>query len=432
MLHVLYTIMDILNYILLFYLVFNILPTRSMLKYSISSIFIIISVFVPVSKDHYTIIFFVLETCLTLFLLKGFNALYFVFFISIFAISDILKLFFLYTMAVFSNQTYDAIASNTMYSFIANTCLTLTIIIIIMRKHLSSFANETIIKLNSTPKYLLFTILLVITRGIVGLLQVLPLFHDMDYFIMNILSLFIIILMLSLFFLYFLLSLTYQRQLFYQHEDELIKQRITDQEKRFSMIRDKDTSMRQFRHDVRNHLSILNDLLIEKKYKEAHEYLSNIETTFEATSYRTFTGVVSVDAVISHYYQQMENNNIKFEWNNSEQVTSCLASSFELCTIFDNLLSNALHVCEDIADNAFNIPVIKVNITIINNHWHIHQTNPISHFVNIGDNGLPKTTKSDKSMHGLGSKNIQSIVNNYHGILKYSQTSDLFCVDIII
>ena len=54
-------------------------------------------------------------------------------------------------------------------------------------------------------------------------------------------------------------------------------------------------------------------------------------------------------------------------------------------------------------------------------------------YVTITEEELEKIkTKKDKTIHGIGSKNIKSITEKYNGVIKYYKCNGLFCVDIII
>lgn len=106
--------------------------------------------------------------------------------------------------------------------------------------------------------------------------------------------------------------------------------------------------------------------------------------------------------------------------------------SFDLCTIFDNLLSNALRACDNVKDSGEPQPEISVSLSVKNGHLIVRQTNTSYTYVNFGDDGLPITTKKDKTIHGIGSKNIKSITEKYNGVIKYYKCNGLFCVDIII
>ena len=50
----------------------------------------------------------------------------------------------------------------------------------------------------------------------------------------------------------------------------------------------------------------------------------------------------------------------------------------------------------------------------------------------LEENPMLKTTKTDKSVHGLGTKNIRKIVEKYSGMMEYREYGNMFLCDILI
>lgn len=436
MLHIIYTILEMINYFLLFYLLFDIQPARKFYRYIIFLILIICSHFIiPASGDNDFFVFFILGILLSFFLLCNIHIINLALFICVSIVDNILTLFFVYSIAIINNLEFDTIATAMPYAVFCNSATTISLIIAVAYRHKRNIDTPLVV-FSHNYQYILLALSLFLADGLIGVLQGLPRYIASSSFILNLLSLFVDIVLLSFFFLWLSLSHAYMKQLFHQHEEELAKQRISDQEKHFELIKHNDETLRKFRHDMRSHMSILNELLSNGLYKEAQEYLSSIGAAFNSADILSFTNIASVDAVISHYMQQMKYNNINFQWNYPVKTSECYASPFELCIIFDNLLSNALQACintnNDSTSNSGTIQTICVDISVKNSHWHIKQTNPVSKPVVINKAGLPISTKSDKSQHGFGCQNIQTIVSKHNGTLQYSQKDNIFKVDIVI
>ena len=50
----------------------------------------------------------------------------------------------------------------------------------------------------------------------------------------------------------------------------------------------------------------------------------------------------------------------------------------------------------------------------------------------LAENPGLETTKEDRSLHGLGTKNIRKIVEKYGGMMEYREEGKLFICDILI
>lgn len=432
LLHTFYTLIEMINYLLFFYIFFGASPTRSTSKYIIFLCNIFAFNILPLNVELDTYVFPVLGFILSIFVLNGDKKENIINFISVFTLNHIFSLLFLYILAIFLNLSFEATAYSLAYCLFANVAVTLCLLITILAKKHMHLHNEPLIIFYSRSYYILLAFSLFIISGIIGTIQALSIFSNIDSFLLNMVSLFFIVLIIVFFIMWIALSNTYRKKLFHQHQEDLARLRISDQEKRFTMIRDSDTALKKFRHDIINHMTILNNLINYQKYSEAAHYLNSIAAAFEKTNCFTFTNIAAVDAVISHYYQQINYKKVKFKWNNSCISMPDNIDSFDLCTIFDNLLSNALRACDNVKDSGEPQPEISVSLSVKNGHLIVRQTNTSYTYVNFGDDGLPITTKKDKTIHGIGSKNIKSITEKYNGVIKYYKCNGLFCVDIII
>lgn len=430
--HLAYLIIEILNYILIFNLTFGIELTKKPFRYFTFIIFLLCFNNIPYSVENDTLAFFLLGILMTFILIDDLKPDKFVMYISIFQLSHIFTLLFVYITAIITLKSFNELATNTLYSLFSSVCSTLFVFLFFLYLRFFKHYCEPLIIFRNRIHYVLLALSLFIITGVIGAIQALASFTELNDLLLNVVSLFIIILIILFFSMWIALSKSFQKQLFLQHQEEIAKLRISDQENRFAIIRDSDTALREFRHDMRSHMSILHELLNSKKYSEASNYLDNIGTAFKQADCITYTGISAVDAIISHHQQQMNYNHIKFKWFNSACSIPNTINAFDLCTIFDNILANALRSCENMPECNSTHPEVTIHISVKNTRLIIHQLNTALAPVIFGADGLPITTKDNKIMHGFGLQNIKHTVTNYNGVLTCSQTNGMFCVDIII
>lgn len=109
---------------------------------------------------------------------------------------------------------------------------------------------------------------------------------------------------------------------------------------------------RSFRHDVKNHLSVLNGLLKSGNTIQAVDYLEKLDTATADLSFPFHTGNPVVDIVLGDKLQLAMANNIRLEVS-LLIPPKCQIDDLDLCVIFTNALDNALHACKELEKDAF-------------------------------------------------------------------------------
>ena len=74
---------------------------------------------------------------------------------------------------------------------------------------------------------------------------------------------------------------------------------------------------------------------------------------------------------------------------------------------------------------------IAIGIFDDNNNLFIKITNPYEGTIKF-KNGLPLTTKKDKSMHGIGLKSIKKLVEDKNGYFKIAVTDNIFTLELLL
>ena len=100
-----------------------------------------------------------------------------------------------------------------------------------------------------------------------------------------------------------------------------------------------------FRHDIRNHLTILSGLLNSGKSKEAKDYLQKLEITSASLSFSYQTGNPVVDILLSEKMGLAQAKEIAVEIS-LVLPTPCMIDDLDLCIIFANALDNAVSACQ--------------------------------------------------------------------------------------
>ncbi len=104
---------------------------------------------------------------------------------------------------------------------------------------------------------------------------------------------------------------------------------------------------KSFRHDIKNHLSVLDGLLKSGKLDESREYLKKLETVSESLAFPYQTGNPVVDILLGE--------KLGFAKEITAEVSlilpkPCAIDDFDLCVLFANALDNAIAACRSSAD----------------------------------------------------------------------------------
>lgn len=179
----------------------------------------------------------------------------------------------------------------------------------------------------------------------------------------------------------------------------------------FEGLKKNEEKVRIFRHDVRAHITAIQKHLDEGNVEKLREYLACIQKQVDTDESKKYTCNIAVDAVINDQVKAMNKKNIKFQYDGCPKIREDI-SDYDLCTIFYNILKNAVEGCEKIEDDE---KCISVNV--LNNGEQL--VVKIENDTILKDKTLYEemfTTKKDIKNHGFGIKSVSAVVKKYNGL----------------
>lgn len=105
-----------------------------------------------------------------------------------------------------------------------------------------------------------------------------------------------------------------------------------------------------FRHDIQNHLSVLDALIDGGKWQESRAYLQKLKTIASALSFPYRTGNPIVDILLSEKLGGADETVVDVSLCIPR---SCAIDDIDLCVIFANALDNALYACRALKSGKF-------------------------------------------------------------------------------
>lgn len=209
-----------------------------------------------------------------------------------------------------------------------------------------------------------------------------------------------------------------------EREREILEQEICMYENQFEMIRQSQINTRSLKHDMKHHLKMLSDLVSSGDKDAALKYLSDMGVFMENSEVFVSSGNERIDSILNYMIGKAKRAGIHITWKIQipEQME---ISTFDINVILSNLLDNALNALSDIPDPTLEI-LMKYDrgvlwINIQNNYRHKQSALHDIHSVFEPENE-----------HGYGLKNIQRIVEKYHGSLSAEGVNDVFNASVLV
>lgn len=194
--------------------------------------------------------------------------------------------------------------------------------------------------------------------------------------------------------------------------NELNQRCLEEQITQYQRLQKKDDAIRAFKHDYQAHMNMINSYLEQNDIQTAKEYIKQIEE-IRAQLYTFSTGNLIVDAILNQYKEIGENEGITIEVVGLVPKTMKI-KEIDLCAIFSNAMKNAFEATLKCSGKR----EIKLDFSNNRGFLFIKIVNPTAENIRIS-NGTLITTKSKKSHHGFGTKNMSRIAENNDGKVEW-------------
>lgn len=180
--------------------------------------------------------------------------------------------------------------------------------------------------------------------------------------------------------------------------------------------------MNSFRHDVRNQLDMIYELLKHESKSCINEYAERLERNLDSRVYSR-TGNIELDSILNLKLSQAKQKGIQISCE-SDIPGDLQLNASDLMVILGNLLDNSITAAEKVKDN----PFIKVGVSYSKGMLFISIEN--AYFGKIIEiNGHLLTTKNNKEHHGYGLSNVRKVLEAYHGMIEFEHTKNIFRID---
>ncbi len=199
----------------------------------------------------------------------------------------------------------------------------------------------------------------------------------------------------------------------------------------FQQYKQAQEETRRFRHDIRNNLLCMNEMLRSGRTEEAADYLQNLLDTADTLSARYVSGDEILDCILSAKAGVMAQKDILF------RLDGVLAGGLpwkpiDVCSVFANALDNAIEACEQLPPEQ---RMISMKLKATPQFWFVRIENTVAKEVDVSRLFHEKggyTSKSNSGRHGIGTYNMKHTVESYGGIVKAECRDHQFMLELII
>lgn len=207
-------------------------------------------------------------------------------------------------------------------------------------------------------------------------------------------------------------------------EQSLLERQILLYANQLEVLTQSDVKVTAFRHDMKNHLADLAVMAKMQKNKDIEEYIREMGVYMENPKEFVSTGNGAVDSLMNYLLGRAKEQLHKVECEIAIPA-GLKISAFNLNVILGNLIENAIEASARSEEKWLFIEIFYEKGMLF-----INIRNSFSHELNVQDKGFV-STKQEQG-HGIGLKNVEKMVENYHGTMEISNTENSFEVDVIL
>lgn len=198
-----------------------------------------------------------------------------------------------------------------------------------------------------------------------------------------------------------------------RRSEKELSEYIDIQRRGYDRVVRKMESIREYRHDMRHHLVVIEGLAKQGECDKIIEYTSNLNGSFGEPDGMSCCRNPEINAVLSEYISHAESAGCRITHNLALPEMLPFEEN-DVCLVLANAVDNAINACSELPEEKR-----YINISAVYEDGHrllVSVENPCSRSLKFDENGLPVTDEySDE--HGIGLRSVKRIAEKYNGFL---------------
>jgi len=168
-----------------------------------------------------------------------------------------------------------------------------------------------------------------------------------------------------------------------------------------------------FRHDIKNHLNIIKELLKSNKLQQALKYIGDMENITADISFPYNTNNAVLDILLKNKFGIAVRSSINV-YSSLYLPYPCSISDIDFCIILSNAIDNALNACKTVSSEKY----INIKGNIQGDFILIEVKNSIEHKIALKE--------------GIGLKNIKMVAEKYNGAVNINISDNEFILSVLL
>ena len=209
-----------------------------------------------------------------------------------------------------------------------------------------------------------------------------------------------------------------------QTGQELVLNQVSDMKKHIGEVEKLYQDIRSLRHDMGNHIQILEHLVAENHMDDAAEYMEHLKKEWNEISPEIKTGSPVLDVIFMEKLREAKERQIRFT-SDFHYPKDTKLNAFDLSVILNNALNNCM---ENVSGEN---PYISITSFRKNSIFMITIKNSYEGTLKYKESDLPETKKSGKE-HGIGLHNIRRVARMYLGDISLEQENQEVVLSIML
>lgn len=210
--------------------------------------------------------------------------------------------------------------------------------------------------------------------------------------------------------------LIYQKMRQYQREERehaALAGQLEDMKQHIRQVEGLHREIRGMKHDMGNHVTVLENLILQDQQEEAAQYLAMLKNRLQEVAWEVRSGNPVTDVILSQKQREASEQGIRFRCEFFYPQGNI--NAFDMSIILNNALSNAIEAAAGCRE-----PYVCLRSCSRKNAYLIDIVNSYEGCLTIDEESrLPATTKG--AGHGFGLRNIRRVAEKYQGDMDICQ-----------
>lgn len=207
-----------------------------------------------------------------------------------------------------------------------------------------------------------------------------------------------------------------------------VSAQLNIQQQEYEDIRRKIELGRNYRHDMRHHLTVLKNLADGQNNEEITQYISELEGKIQEAEQETYCENPTVNAVLSSYIGRGKKAGYMVK-SKIDIPTKLPYDVLDICSVLANALENAINGCEKNATNKEQ----HIKLTAVfdeDRKLVVSVSNPCKKLIKFDVDGFPLVPKREG--HGIGLRSVKAIADKYNGLFQCQWEEGEFRLKVVL